>query len=218
LAISKLDFFNILQQTRREVFTIEIIESAWRAAYCWPIDCRHLDHYQDKSSSILSAAAAVSSSTVSDTPARLCHLSQQVEDIICLELTDDDNRAIVHELINFAVEKVTKYRDIAPHANTLSKLHSGKVRKKKKRTRHIGIAQVLRENHINKELRRLAEAQAESVRRQRAVEEKKRIAQERKATKKTLDKQWRIDLQRYQEVDILAWQHQQEKIGIQTLH
>jgi len=55
-AISKPDFLNILQQTRREVFTTANIESAWRAAHCWPIDCRHLHHYQDKSSAVSSAA------------------------------------------------------------------------------------------------------------------------------------------------------------------
>jgi len=40
----------------------------------------------------------------------------------------------VHELINFAAEKVTKHRDIAPRADTLKKLRSGKVRKEKKGT------------------------------------------------------------------------------------
>jgi len=124
--------------------------------------------------------------------------------MICLELTDDDNRAMVHELINFAAEKVTKHRGIAPCADTLKKLRSGKVRKEKKGMRHVGVARVLRENHVNKEFRRLAKAQAESARRQQAVEEKKRIAEKKKATKETLDKQWRIDLQRYQEVDIPA--------------
>jgi len=121
---------------------------------------------------------------------------------------------MVHELINFAAEKVTKHRDIAPRADTLKKLRSGKVRKEKKGRRHVGVARVLRENHVNKELRRLAEARAESARRQRAVEEKKRIAKERKATKETLDKQWRIDLQRYQEVDIPAWQAECAEVDI----
>jgi len=60
--------------------------------------------------------------------------------MIRLELTDDDNRAMVHELINFAAEKVTKHRDIARRADTLKKLRSGKVRKEKG-TRHVGVAQ-----------------------------------------------------------------------------
>ena len=110
------------------------------------------------------------------------HLSQQVEDMIRLELTDD-SRAMVQELINFAAEKVTKHRDIAPRADTLKKLRSGKVRKEKKGTRHVGVARVLTDKHVNKKIRKLAEAQAESARRQRAVEEKKRIAEERKAAK-----------------------------------
>ena len=61
--------------------------------------------------------------------------------MIRLELTDDDKRAMVHELINFAAEKVTKHRDIARRAGTLKKLRSGKVRKEKKGTRHVGVAQ-----------------------------------------------------------------------------
>jgi len=46
------------------------------------------------------------------------------------------------------------------------------------------------------------------------VEEKKRIAEERKAAKETLDKQWKIDLQRYQEVDIPAWQVECAEVDI----
>jgi len=38
LAISKVHFLDILQQTRRQVFTMDIIQSAWKAARCWPID------------------------------------------------------------------------------------------------------------------------------------------------------------------------------------
>ena len=113
---------------------------------------------------------------------------------------------MVHELINFAAEKVTKHRDIVSCADTLKKLHSDKVCKKKKRRRHVEVARVSRENDVNKKLRRLAEARAESARRQCAVEEKKRIAKKRKSTKQTLDKRCRIDLKRYQEVDIPAWQ------------
>jgi len=88
------------------------------------------------------------------------------------------------------------------------------VRKEKKGTRHVGVAWVLTDKHVNKEIRKLAETQAESARRQWAVEEKKRLAEERKATKKTLDKQWRIDLQRYQEVDIPAWQAKCAEVDI----
>jgi len=65
---------------------------------------------------------------------------------------------------------------------------------------------VLTDKHVNKEIKKLAVNEAERARRQQAVEEKKRVAEEKKATKEALDKQWRVDLQRYQEVDIPAWQ------------
>ena len=38
------------------------------------------------------------------------------------------------------------------------------------------------------------------------MEEKKRIAGERKAMGETLDEQWRADLQQYLQVDIPEWQ------------
>jgi len=113
-AISKVDFLNILQQTREQVFTIEIIQSAWRASRCWPLNCHNIQP--------LAPAPAVSAAAaVSDTPARLRQLSREVEDMIRSELTAD-KRAIIHELIDLAAEKVTKYRDIAPRADTLKKL------------------------------------------------------------------------------------------------
>jgi len=69
---------------------------------------------------------------------------------------------MVHELINFAAEKVTKHRDIA----VLVPRHSSrKVRKEKKGTRHVGVARMLTDNHVNKELRKFSEAQVESARR-----------------------------------------------------
>jgi len=58
--------------------------------------------------------------------------------------------------------------------------------------------------NVNEELKKLAKAEAERARRQRAMEGK-RISEERRATREALDKQWRAGLQRYQGVDIPAW-------------
>ena len=92
---------------------------------------------------------------------------------------------------------------LPPHANTLKKLRTGKVRNGKKGQ----VMLVLTYKHVNEELKKLAEAEAERARRQRAVErKKKRIPEERKATREALDKQWRASLRRYQGVDIPAWQ------------
>ena len=36
--VNKVPFLEILFKTRLEVYTTEIIQSAWKASYCWPID------------------------------------------------------------------------------------------------------------------------------------------------------------------------------------
>lgn len=55
------------------------------------------------------------------------------------------------------MEKVTKYRDIMPHSDTLSKLRSGKVRRESKPgyKRLGGEARVLTYKHVNLGLKRL---------------------------------------------------------------
>ena len=56
---------------------------------------------------------------------------------------------MVHKVINLMMEKVIKHRDIVSQANILKKLQSGKVRREKKRSRHIGEARVLIYKHIH---------------------------------------------------------------------
>ena len=87
---------------------------------------------------------------------------------------DPDKKASIIELVDYAIEKVTKYLDITPQAETFNKLRSGKVRKEKKRSRHVGQARVLSHKYINKGLKKLAEEEAKKLERQRVLEEKKK--------------------------------------------
>jgi len=80
------------------------------------------------------------------------------------------------------------------------------VRKEKKWSRHVGQARVLTYKHDNEGLKKLAEAEAKTLERQQALEEKKRLKEERKTARETLDRQWKADLQRYHEVVMPAWQ------------
>ena len=80
------------------------------------------------------------------------------------------------------------------------------MRKEKKRSRHVGPARVLNRNYVNKRLKKLAEAEEKKLVRQLALEEKKRLAEEMKTARETLDRQWRADLQRYHEVVMPEWQ------------
>ena len=81
------------------------------------------------------------------------------------------------------------------------------MRREKKRPSHVGgVARVLTYKYVNEGLKKLAEQEFETLEKQRAAEEKKRLAGEKKIAREALDKQWRVDLQRYNEVDLLLWQ------------
>ena len=114
---------------------MEIVQTVWNAAYCWPIDRYIVAKPWPPPASPVSVASPVSASSV-DTCARLCYLFRQVEDIIRSELTAD-KRAIIHNLIDLAAEIVTKNRHIASRADTLKRFRGGKVRKEKKWSRYV---------------------------------------------------------------------------------
>ena len=74
------------------------------------------------------------------------------------------------------MEKVTKYRDIMPRADTLSKLRSGKVRRDRKpRSKRLGgEARVLTYDHVNQGLKKLEDEEKDCIKRLLAVAEKKK--------------------------------------------
>lgn len=119
----------------------------------------------------------------------------------------DEEKNEICEVLDFAMEKVTKYRDIMPQAETLSKLRTGKVRREKTRSRYIpGQGRVLSHKHVNEGLKRLKEMEEERLNRQRVMEYRKRIAEEKKAAKESLEKQWKTDLQYHNDVVIPEWE------------
>lgn len=82
---------------------------------------------------------------IENTPARLRTLVNQVNHIIHYTATlyYEDN-VIVHDLIDLAMEKVTKYRDIIPQSDTLQKLLNYKIRIEHKSIKHLtGAGRVL---------------------------------------------------------------------------
>lgn len=65
------------------------------------------------------------------------------------------------------MEKVTKYRDIVPHAETLSKLRNGKVRRDRMRSKRVGgEARVLTSKHVDAGLKKLAQDIIDKLERQ----------------------------------------------------
>ena len=191
--ISKVTFLEILQETCKEVYTVDCVVGAWRAACCWPIN-RNLS---PPNTTHINTGHALDSIHTLDTPAQICKLSHQVEDMMRLKL-DTEDKGMVHELINLMMEKVTKHRDIVPQADTLKKLRSGKVRREKKRSRHVGEARVLTYKHVNEGLKKLAEQELQRLEKQRVVEEKK-------TAREILNQQWKVDLQQYNGVDLPSW-------------
>ena len=213
--ISKPAFLDILGKTRTEVYTIDCIVGAWRKSRCWPID-RSPTPAPD--SGLLPAALAASTGSASecvldnvldnlrtmDTPSRLRAQSRRVKEFI--HSIPENEKDEICGLLDFAIEKVTKYRDILPQAETLSKLRTGKVRRERTRSRYIsGEARVLSHKHVNDGLKRLKEVEEERVKQQRNAERRKMMAEEKKAAKLALEMQWKLDLQNYNDIVIPAW-------------
>lgn len=139
-----------------------------------------------------------------DTTSRLRIHSRRIEGFI--HAIPEDTKEEIHGLLDFAMEKMTKYRDILPQAETLNKLRTGKIRREKVRSRYIsGEARVLSHKHVNEGLQRLKYLEEERVKRQRNAERRKQMAEEKKAAKLSLDAQWKHDIQHHYEVVIPGW-------------
>ena len=59
--------------------------------------------------------------------------------------------------------------------------------------------------HVNEGLVKLARTEAERAKKLRAMEEKRNAAEAKKAAREAVNKQWKADLKRYQNVEIPAW-------------
>ena len=154
--ISKPALLEILHKTRSEVYTIECITGAWRKSRCWPINRKFEVITNDVSDDVLDKPEIRSMNT----SGRLRTLTKKAEGII-RELNAEDRDA-VYEVLDFAIQKVTKYQDIMPRANTLMKLRNGKVRREKRaKSRKIGEARVLTYKHVNEGLQKLEDDEAE---------------------------------------------------------
>lgn len=94
---------------------------------------------------------------------RLAGLARRVREFI--HTISEDKKDEICGLLDFVMEKVLKYGDILPQAETLSKLRTGKVvRKETMRSRCTnGQARVLSSKHVNEGLKRLKEAEEERV-------------------------------------------------------
>ena len=128
-----------------------------------------------------------------DTPGWLRLLTKKAEGII-RELNAQDRDA-VYEVLDFAIQKVTKCRDIMPHTNSLMKLRNGMVqREKRAKSRKIGEPRILTYKHINEGLQQLEDDEAEQKKHQLFAEVKKGAAEEKKSLQETLVAQWKAEV------------------------
>ena len=123
-----------------------------------------------------------------------------------------EEKDMVYELVDLAMEKVTKYRDIIPQASTLQKLRNGKVRKTKRGAKHLGEARVLTHEYVNQALQKVRNDKAEQLRRQQAIEERKRAAEVKKNLREQALSEWKAKLDWYNEFEVPIWQSECSKI------
>ena len=108
--IRKVDFLNLLFDTRSEVYTVEIIESAWRTSGCYPVD---VDRARGAASSSESAESAEVHALA--TPLLIRKLGREAGQKMVSDLIDNgEKRELFHSIIDTATVKLIEYRDIAP--------------------------------------------------------------------------------------------------------
>ena len=147
------------------------------------------------------------------TPARLRSLSTQVDEVMRSKDLDPEQKGIVTEFIDLAMEKVTKYRDILPQATTLQKLRSARKEEASSilsssilgKQGYLRISMLMRVSR-SCVMRRQKEEEAE------AVEEKKKAMDMKKALHEENDREWRVKLDWYNDFELPHWQSECTKI------
>jgi len=91
-----------------------------------------------------------------------------------------ENVAPILQLVKYTIEKITKYRELAPQADDPNMLRTGKMCKTKKRSRYVGQGGVLDHKYANDGIKRFADAEEKKLEQQQALEEKGRLAEETK--------------------------------------
>ena len=110
-----------------------------------------------------------------DTLSRLRALTKRAQSILKALPADIEDKTSISKALKFAVQKVTKDRDIMPHADTLLQLRNRKAQKQKRtRSRKVGKARVPSYQHVNEGLQKLIDEEAERQRRQLAAKPKKK--------------------------------------------
>lgn len=232
--VNKVVFLEILYKTREEVYTKETIQSAWRAAHCWPVNLNLargtgvIDHdnmqaqavshtmasgagFTSTSGSTLSLQADVlpgSTKPIPNTPQVLRQLESSFKEKVPLDCsTHKDLLDTFYSYVDKAMEKLTSYRDIAPRAHTLNALRNGKARMKiAGRRRHLtGAGRVMTEKEIRSGLEQLFQSEKQRVEKQRLAEERKSAMEVQKNIRVAAEKQWKIEKMQY-EMERDSWE------------
>ena len=206
--IRKVDFLELLFNTRNEVYTISIVKSAWKATEYWPIDInrvRWVPEPQAESESESNVRALSLDTSILDTPLRIRKLARETQKIILDDSIDNGAKvSLFQSLVDIATAKIATYHDIAPRATTLNTLRNGKTRTNRGPSRRVGTGRVLSLKLLNEGLKKLELAEAAKIQREKAALKRRLVADERKIAKQALEIQWRLDLDSYAN-EVTAW-------------
>lgn len=166
-----------------EIYTTECITGACRKSRCQPLN-RQVEEQKPAPALIgstdVSAIVSNKKPRSLDTTSRLQALTRKAKDIVRTQIPGD--RDTILEVIHFAAQKVTKYRDIMPGADTLMKIRNSKVNKKRTKSKRVwGEVRVLTYQHVNEGLQQLKTEETQRLKRQVPADARKLAAVEEKA-------------------------------------
>ena len=188
------------------MYTVQTVKSAWEASGCWPIDLNRARRVEADSESETIRAP---DDPLLDTPFRVRKLARGTQTLMLDDTLDKGAKiSLFQSFVDIATTKIATYRDIAPRAVTLNKLRNGKTRTKRNGpSRQVGTGRVLSRKVLNESLKKLELAEAAKVAREKAAEERRLAAEERKNAKQALDMQWRLDFGIYED-QMDAWREE----------
>ena len=214
--VDKTVFLEILGKTREEVYTEEIIRSAWRASNCWPVDLDIARRAKTPTSlGALSnppgppsnpAGSTTHQKNVSDkvtnpimdTPQELRRLERNFKNIVLSNCPRKELLDAFYAFVDKSNEKLCMYRDIAPRPHTHTSLRNGKVRMKAGAVGQRDIPGAARKV-ISFGLEQLELAEKKKVlEKQRIAAEKEKATEENRQKKALADNIYKMEMAKYE--------------------
>lgn len=151
---NKEHFWEVLSQARDNTYTVETIQSAFKASGCWPINpwmsAPLLNKNTSGSSKTPPKPDATNTFTSISTPHKLKTLANQLQK----RLTNEEDHQLLQQFSELSLGKLATYRDIKPAATTLMQLRSG-AQIEPKDLRYVGKGRLLTRKEVNRGIEKL---------------------------------------------------------------